>query len=124
MPPAGVFALAIPDGVMELKSLNTVKNRVEGTQESALITPLEIIVWLTALVVGLVAVALFATRSDSKAPVILIVTSVLVLLPITFLFPPLWLRIVLDLGLLAGLAWIVQQPVQVTQLQPSSEFTR
>jgi len=124
MPPAAVFALAIPDGVMELKSLNTVKNRVEGIKESALITPLEIIVWLTALAVGLVAATLFATRSDWKAPVTLIVASALVLLPITFLFPPFWLRILLDVGLLAGLAWTMRQPVQVTQLQPSSEFTR
>lgn len=121
MPPAAVFVLAIPDGVMELKSLNTVKNRAEGIRESALITPLEIIVWLTALIVGLIAVVLFANHDDWKKPLMLIIASILVLLPITFLFPPLWLRILLDIGLLTGLAWLVRQSVQPAQFQASSE---
>jgi hypothetical protein len=121
MPPAAVFVLEIPDVVMELKALNTVKNRAEGITESVFITPLEIIVWFTVLIVGLVAVALFANRQDWKQPVAFIVASALVLLPITFLFPPLWLRLVLDLGLLAGLIWVVRQPVQAAQLQPSPE---
>jgi len=122
MPPAAVFALEIPDVVMELKALNTVKNRAEGIAESALITPLEIIVWLTALVVGLIALVSFANRQDWKMPLALIAASVLVLLPITFLFPPLWLRIVLDLGLLAGLVWILRQPAQAAQFQRSPDF--
>jgi len=122
MPPAAVFALEIPDVVMELKALNTVKNRAEGIAESALISPLEIIVWLTALVVGLIALVSFANRQDWKMPLALIAASVLVLLPIIFLFPPLWLRIVLDLGLLAGLVWILRQPAQAAQFQRSPDF--
>jgi hypothetical protein len=121
MPPAAVFALEIPDVVMELKMLDTVKNRVEGRSESAWIAPLEIIVWFTVLGVGLSAVVLFASRPDGKQPVVLIVVAALVLLLITFLFPPLWLRVVLALGLVAGLLWIVQQPFQAAGLQPSIE---
>jgi len=122
MPPAAVFVLEIPDVVMEQKALNTVKNRAEGVDELAFVTLLEIIVWFTALIVGLIAVVLFAHRSDWKWPLALIVASVIILLPITFVFPPLWLRVVLDLGLLAGLVWIVWQPIRVGQLQPSSEI--
>jgi hypothetical protein len=116
MPPAAVFVLEIPDVVMELKALDTVKNRAEGTRESAFLTPLEIIVWLTALGIGFIALVLFANRSAGRKYLVLMAAFILVLLPITFLFPPLWLRILLDLGLVAGLMWIVQQPVRVERL--------
>jgi hypothetical protein len=122
MPPAAVFALEIPDVVMELKALDTVKNRAEGIRESAFVTPLEILVWFTALIVSLVALMLFVNRSDWKISLALIVVSSLVLLTITFLFPPLWLRVGLDLALLGGLVWIVRQPVQSAQVQPASEI--
>jgi hypothetical protein len=121
IPPAAVFALEIPDVVMELKALNTVKNRVEGIPESTFITPLEILVWFAALIVGLIAIVLFANHSDWRKSLALIVTSALVLLLITFLFPPLWLRVVLDLGLVAALTWIVRQPVQAIQAQHTPE---
>ena len=119
MPPAAVFALEIPDVVMELKALDMVKNRAEGMIVPAFITPLEILIWFAALISGLIAVVLFANRSDGRKPLVLIIASALVLLPITFLFPPLWLRVLLDLGLLAGLTWIVRQPVQAAQVQRS-----
>jgi hypothetical protein len=121
MPPATVFVLEIPDVVMELKALNTVKNRAEGIVESVFITPLEIIAWFTPLLIGLIAVVFFANRQNWKQPVVLIVVSVLVLLPITFLFPPLWLRAVLDFGLAAGLIWVIRQPVSAAKLQSAPE---
>jgi len=121
MPPAAVFVLEIPDVVMEQKALHTVKNRAEGIQEPAFVTSLEIIVWLAALVSGSIAGMLFIRRGDWKLLVPGTV-SVLILLLLTFLFPPLWLRVVLDLGLLAGLVWIVRQPVPSAQLQPAPEI--
>jgi hypothetical protein len=117
MPPAAVFTLEIPDAVMELKALDTVKNRAEGVREPGFVTPLEIILWLAALVTGLAALILFANRTDGRKPLMLMVASVLVLLPITFLFPPLWLRMLLDFALLAGLLWILRQPVSAPTLQ-------
>ena len=121
IPPAAVFVLEIPDVVMEQKALHTVKNRAEGITEPALVTPLEIIVWLTALIVGLIAAALFVNRGDWKF-LLLGIISVLVLLAFTFLFPPLWLRVVLDLGLIVGLVWIVRQPVPTAELQAAPEM--
>ena len=121
MPPAAVAVLEIPDVVMEQKALHTVKVRAEGIAEPAFVTGLEIIAWFTGLIVSLIALFLFANRSDWKKPLLLMVVSVLVLLSITFLFPPLWLRVVLDLGLVAGLVWIVRQPVQAEELQRSPE---
>jgi hypothetical protein len=105
MPPAVPFIIAIPDSVMMEKALNTVKHRAEGRPESVFTTPHEIIVWLAALVMGLIASVLFINRQDWRKPLVVGVASVIVLLVFTFLFPPLWLRGVLDLGLLTGLVW-------------------
>lgn len=105
LPPFAAFALEIPDVVMEQKALNTVKNRVEGRTESSLVTLYEIIVWLAALAAGMTAGVLFVNRKDWKKPLIVAVASLITLLVLTFLFPPLWLRGVLDLGLLGGLGW-------------------
>lgn len=121
VPPAAVFLLEIPDVVMEQKALHTVKNRAEGIRESTLVTPLEILVWLAALVIGSIAGLLFVSRGDWKL-LLLGLISVLVLLMLTFLFPPLWLRVVLDLGLLGGLVWIVRQPVPSAQPQLAPEI--
>lgn len=121
MPPSAVFVLEIPDVVMELKALNTVKDRAEGIPESALTTPLEIATWFTALIVGLIAVGLFASRNDGRRALALIVASVLVLLSITFLFPPLWLRVLLDLGLVAGWLWFIRQPASSEQLPSAAQ---
>jgi amino acid permease len=105
MPPSAVVALEIPDVVMELKALNTVKERAEGIPQSVFTTPLEMIAWLAALVVCLTGLITYANHDHGKYPLILSVASVVVLLLITFLFLPLWLRVVLDLALLIGL-WI------------------
>lgn len=121
MPPAAVFVLEIPDVVMELKSLNTIKDRAEGNAVPAYTTALEIVVWLAALGASLISLVLFANRSDGKEPLVLAVASVLALLPITFLFPPLWLRVVLDLGLFAGLFWTVRQPARAERPQRSPQ---
>jgi len=112
MPPAAVVALEVPDVVMELKALDTVKRLAEGVKFPVLLTPLEILLWFIPLLASLTAAVLFANREDWKAPLALLVASVLVLLPVTFLFPPLWLRLALDLVLLAGLAWVVRLPMK------------
>ena len=105
MPSVIPFAIAIPDAVMMQKALTTVKHRAEGLPESVFTTPYEIIVWLAALVIGLIAGVLFINRKDWRKPLAIGVASVIVLLVLTFLFPPLWLRGVLALGLLTGLVW-------------------
>lgn len=119
MPPAAIVALEIPDAVMELKALNTVKERAEGITRSSFTTVTEIIVWLIAFAGCLTALVLFADHSDGKQFLMCGVASVVMLLLITFLFPPLWLRMVLDLCLLTGLVLVTRQQVQVTQLSTS-----
>jgi hypothetical protein len=120
VPPAAVFVLEIPDVVMEQKALQTVKDRAEGIPGSAFATALEISVWFVALIVCLSALVLFVIRGEGNR-LELAAMSAVVLLMLTFLFPPLWLRIVLDLALLAGLLWMIRQPVPARQLQGLSE---
>jgi hypothetical protein len=120
VPSAAVFVLEIPDVVMEQKALHTVRDRAEGRAESVLVTPLEIIVWFAALVVCLVAFVSFVRGGGWKF-LELGATSVAVLLMLTFLFPPLWLRVLLDLGLLAELVSMARGPVPFSWLQRARE---
>jgi len=107
LPPFITTLIEIPDVVMELKSLNTVKDRAEGRPASGFSTVYEIVVWLTALAIGLAAGVLFVNRDDGMKPLAVGLAAVLVLLVFTFLFPPYWLRGVLAAGLIAGfyLVW-------------------
>src|SRR5918995_6084418 len=59
VPAAAVFALEIPDVVMEQKALHTVKERAEGITSSVFVTALEISVWFVALLVCLIAFVCF-----------------------------------------------------------------
>jgi hypothetical protein len=122
VPAAAVFALEIPDVVMEQKALQTVKERVEGNRGSALVTSLEIIVWFAALIVCLSAFVSFVRGGGWKF-LELGAMSVVVVLMLTFLFPPLWLRVLLDLGLLAGLVSMLQAPSLAARPQVSLKTT-
>lgn len=102
MPPAAVFALEIPDVVMELKALNTLRERAEGIPQSPFTTPFEIVIWLTALTICIAALVRHTVRNESKDSLWLMGASVIVLLTITFLFLPLWQRLLLDLALMTG----------------------
>ena len=109
MPAAVVTLIEIPDVVMELKALDTVKQRAEGQSSSPLTTAYEIAAWLAALVIGAAAGVLFVQRANGWPFLAVGLAAVIVLLLLTFLFPALWLRGVFDLGLLAGLIWSHRQ---------------
>jgi len=105
MPPAAVVAMEIPDVVMELKMLESLKARAEDRAASGLTTAAEIGLWLAALVATLLTGWQFITHSKWRRPLVIFVAGLVVLLIITFLFLPLWLRGVLIAGLFAGLVW-------------------
>ena len=109
MPAAATTALEIPDAVMVQKMLSTLKERAEGHIGSPLTTIYEIVVWLAALVIGVIGAVLFTARRDGKKPLVVGVVAVLVLLVLTLVFPPYWLRGVLVMALLGGLAWSWRQ---------------
>lgn len=111
--PAPVLTLIeIPDVVMELKALDTVKNRAEGIPYSPAVTVAEIAAWLAALVCGIFAAILFVTRPGWKKSLAAGIAVVCVLMVLTFLYLPLWFRGVLDIILVMALiwAWRSEQP--------------
>lgn len=104
MPSAVTAMIEIPDVVMELKALNTVRQRAEGKPQSNFLAAYEITIWLVVFIVGLIAGILFVSGKGWRKNLSLGAASIMVLLLITFMFPPLWLR-----GLLATslLAWLI-----------------
>lgn len=115
VPAAAVFALEIPDVVMEQKALHTVKERAEGITGSVFVTALEISVWFVVLIVCLIAFVSFVRRGGWNF-LELGAMSIVVLLMLTFLFPPLWLRLLLDLGLLSGLISLARGTLPLARL--------
>ena len=105
MPPAAVVALEIPDVVMELKMLETLKARAEGRPASGPVTVAEISLWLAALVASLWAGWQFLTHPAWRRPPAVFVAGLIVLLLITFLFLPLGLRGILVVSLFLPLIW-------------------
>lgn len=105
MPTAAVVGLEIPDVVMELKMLDTLKARAEGRPASGLVTAAEIGLWLAALVASLWAGWQFLTRPAWQRPLALFVAGLVIILLITFLFIPLGLRGLLVATLFVGLIW-------------------
>ena len=66
-------------------------------------------VWLAFFVIGVIGLVLFIARQDGKKPLAVGVAAVLLLLVLTLVFPPYWLRGVLVIALLGGLAWSWRQ---------------
>jgi hypothetical protein len=106
MPAAAVQMLAIPDSIMGQKALDTVKGRVEGRLVSPLITAAEIAAWLVAFAVVVFSMIRMGSAQNWAQPLVVGILGVLALLAITFLFPPLWMRGLLDL-LLVGVVWVL-----------------
>ena len=105
--PAPIISIIeIPDVVMELKMLDTVKLRAEGVLASPIITVIEISLWLLALVIGVIAAFWFITWPDWKKPILIGLLAIGVLLVLTFLYPPLWLRGLLDASLAGSALWV------------------
>ena len=105
---------------MEQKALHTVKERAEGITSSVFVTALEISVWFVALIVCLASFVSFVRGGGWKF-LELGGLAAMVVLMLTFLFPPLWLRVLLDLGLLAGLISMARGPVPFARLQRAPE---
>jgi CHASE2 domain-containing sensor protein len=94
---------------MVQKMLSTLKDRAEGQMGSPLTTIYEIVVWLAVFVIGVIGAVLFVARRDGKKALAVGVAAVLVLLVLTLVFPPYWLRGVLVIALLGGLVWSWRQ---------------
>jgi hypothetical protein len=126
--PVMTFMMDVGGFVMEQNMLQGIKTRAEGGSEPTWTEPAEIALWLAALLAGLAAGVMFvfmpgrprplaALLAGSAAgvlflfrpgwprPLAVAVAAVVALFVLTFVQPALWVRLLIDLGLFAGLAW-------------------
>jgi hypothetical protein len=99
-------AIGVSGFVMEQGMFNGLKARAEGRIPPAYEETLGIVLWLIAFLVGIIAGVLFMKRSDSRFALSLGIISVLILLIFTYIQPEIWVRVVLDLILIAGTVWV------------------
>jgi hypothetical protein len=100
----GVFDLG--GFIMERRMIEGIVDRAEGRSDPAYSQAAEVILWLLALLAGLAAAVLFLTRKDWKWPLAVGLAALLALLAFTFVQPPNWIRLAVDLALLAGVGWV------------------
>ncbi|NJN16973.1 MAG: hypothetical protein HC822_12225 [Oscillochloris sp.] len=103
--------------VMEQRMLHGIKLRAEGGAEPAWAEGVEIGLWLAALICGLIAAGLFVALQDWLRPLAVALAALLVLFVLTFVQPALWVRLLCDLALVAGLGWAAVLPI-ATQRRP------
>lgn len=103
--PVMTFVMDIGGFVMEQNMLQGIKTRAEGGTEPAWTEPAEIGLWAVALLAGLAAAVLFVFKPGWQRPLIVSAAAVVALFVLTFVQPALWLRGLLDAGLLAALVW-------------------
>ncbi len=93
--------------VMERGMMLGIKERAEGRIEPPYLEVLEIGMWLMALLCGLAGAVLFVIRPAWQGPLALGLTAVVVLFVFTFVQPPVWIRGVVNVLLIAGVVWLV-----------------
>lgn len=111
--------------VMQQRMIHGLKLRAEGGAELPYAEQIEIALWLTTLAVGLLAAALFVFQRAWRMPLALAVVAVVALVALTFIQPALWVRVLVNVALLAGLWWARQstrQPRHTLQAQPLAKY--
>ena len=99
------FMLNVGGFVMHQNMMQSIKLRAEGGTEPVWIEPVEIALWLAALLVGLAAGILYLIRRDWRWPLLVAMLAVVILFLLTFLQPSILTRVLLDAGLVAALVW-------------------
>jgi len=93
------------DHVAVRKMLLGVKDRVEGRVEPMAVQNAEIALWGVAFLEFIAAIILIFIRQLWQRGWLVALAAVGVLLIVLFLHPPLWIGVLLEIGILAGLIW-------------------
>jgi hypothetical protein len=99
------FMLNVGGFVMHQNMMQGIKLRAEGRTEPAWIEPVEIALWLAALLVGLAAGILYLIQRDGRWPLLVAMLAVVIIFVLTFLQPSILVRVLLDVGLVVALVW-------------------
>jgi len=106
----GSFFVNFGGFVMERRMMQGIKDRAEGRIEPPWYQGAEIACWLAAFGLGLAAAVAYVGRRAWWRGLAAGLGATLVLLWLTFGQPPLWVRLVLLLLLIAGAAWAFRSP--------------
>ncbi|MBL8156878.1 MAG: hypothetical protein JNM70_22075 [Anaerolineae bacterium] len=93
--------------VMQLNMLQGIQLRAEGGTEPAWIETVEIVLWFVPLLAGVVAGIAFLVQREWRVPLLVTVAAVVLLFVLTFIQPPLFWRVILDVLIAAGAVWTV-----------------
>jgi hypothetical protein len=104
--------------MMERRMMEGIKLRAEGGMEADWVQVTEAIIWLLTLGLGLVAARQYMTRSNWQLPLGIGLVAILALFAWTYLQPALWLRMLVDLGMIGGLVWETRK-VEILQVNPA-----
>ena len=115
------FVFNVGGFVMMQNMMQGIQQRAEGVGELPYIETVEIMLWFAAFLAGLVTAVLFVVKRDWRLPALITVASAIVVLILTIVQPAIWVRLVMDVALWAGvvLTWIGRRP-SVSALQPSA----
>jgi hypothetical protein len=102
------YVIDLSGFVMERRMMTGIRDRAEGRFDPPGIEALEIGLWVVALLAGIIAAGLFRRRQAWPVPLLIAVLSVLALLVFTFMQPPIWIRALVDVILLAGLIFFAR----------------
>lgn len=97
------FMLSVGGFVMQQNMLQSIKLRAEGRTEPAWLETVEIVLWAVALLVGLIAGGMYLFKQKWQKTLAVAVTAVIVIFVLTFVQPPIAVRILFDVGLIFGL---------------------
>ncbi len=111
LPEAALFFVNAGGFVMENCMIRGIRERAEGSEVLSPNEPLEIGLWVAVLLIGFSSAWLVITRRKWIHPLILGLSSVIVLVIFTFIQPDNWLRIVVVLGLLLAMWFYVKREI-------------
>jgi hypothetical protein len=89
--------------IMEEGMIKGIHLRAEGGAEPGWFEPMGIVTWGVALLIGLAAGVVFMVREPWQVSLGVGVAAILALLVFTYLQPDMWIRLLVNLALLAGL---------------------
>jgi hypothetical protein len=96
------------DHIAVRKILFGIKDRAEGRVEPMSVQNAEIALWGVAFLEFIATIILIFIRQLWRRVWLVALSAVGVLLVVLFLHPPLWIGILLEIGILAGLIWSYQ----------------
>jgi hypothetical protein len=122
--PVQTGVISVGGFVMQQRMMHGLKLRAEGGVEPAYLEVVEIVLWLTTLLVGLAAAALFLFQREWRKPLALAVVSVVALVGLTFIQPDIWVRVLINAVLLIGAWWAYRPAGQARPALRAQPFMR